>query len=661
MANYASLKAAIQQVVKTNGNNEITGALLQQTLFAMVDSLGGYYQFAGIASPSTNPGSPDQNVYYIASTAGTYTNFGGLVLADGEIAILKYNGAWSKDSTGAASQEMVNQLGYYVTDTDYIRAYVDSSGKFLFGIKTDGSIEWAVGVPTPVKKHIEELATVVATKVDKISGKSLIDAEVASALSFTTDDDYINAITDAEGKILEAIKNNGDKVFFGGVSAPSMEANEVDFAGRKLSTSKIDGYILACLDAGGKMVYGIKENGELDVPIVPQSVKSFVAQKIATAEKDADTVVNRNLYKEPRVVQSFFHGRSNPKKKNLTFVWGSDFHGCGVALRNMYLYGENYDGILFSLNTGDTQSASPIDTNILPDASIGIIKPILNVIGNHDNGFGADATKMATAKQKYDRFIAPFLSNGQFTQPADVSDFPCYYYKDFPNYKIRVLVVDIYEAPKITYNGGQIANQDSPCISEKQANFICDSLTSLPSDYAVIVAMHTKDAAETIINEGKFTDPSVTIGNIDTGFSMDYPVVTDIITAFVNKGTLSKTYTFTGSVYDALNANNLPTSYEISVDFSSRNESEFICFFAGHQHKDIVGHHNLQLDVYVINGGYFERDQSFSDISRLSHGLTQDSFNVVSIDRDNRKVNLVRIGADITMDFAHRDMIQLDY
>ena len=35
MANYATLKAAIQDVVRTNGNNEITGALLQQSLLAM--------------------------------------------------------------------------------------------------------------------------------------------------------------------------------------------------------------------------------------------------------------------------------------------------------------------------------------------------------------------------------------------------------------------------------------------------------------------------------------------------------------------------------------------------------------------------------------------------------------------------------------------------
>ena len=125
MANYAMLKSAIADAIKTNGTNAITGALLQQQLLAMVNSLGAGYQYAGIATPSTNPGTPDQNVFYFASTAGTYTNFDALVLADGEVAILKYNGAWSKDSTGAASLELAQSInrsyrpGFMSCDNQY--------------------------------------------------------------------------------------------------------------------------------------------------------------------------------------------------------------------------------------------------------------------------------------------------------------------------------------------------------------------------------------------------------------------------------------------------------------------------------------------------------------------------------------------------------------
>ena len=97
MANYATLKSAIQEVVKTNGNREITGAIMQQTLLAMINSLGADYQFAGVASPSTNPGTPDQNVVYIGGP-GTYSNFNGAVVNPGYIGVFKYNGSWITDT-----------------------------------------------------------------------------------------------------------------------------------------------------------------------------------------------------------------------------------------------------------------------------------------------------------------------------------------------------------------------------------------------------------------------------------------------------------------------------------------------------------------------------------------------------------------------------------
>lgn len=109
MANYANLIASVQQAIKQNGNEEITGTLLQQSLVAMINALGVGYQFVGVATPTTSPGTPDQRVFYIASQPGTYVNFGGLSVSDGEVAILKYNGSWTKDTTGATSFEKAKQ------------------------------------------------------------------------------------------------------------------------------------------------------------------------------------------------------------------------------------------------------------------------------------------------------------------------------------------------------------------------------------------------------------------------------------------------------------------------------------------------------------------------------------------------------------------------
>lgn len=121
MANYANLKSDIAGVIRTNSNEEITGDTLQEQLLGMVDSLGAGFQYKGVATPATAPGTPDENVFYIASTAGTYTNFGGLAVADGEVAILKYNGSWAKEVSGAATAAQVTQLGQEIGDFD-IRA-----------------------------------------------------------------------------------------------------------------------------------------------------------------------------------------------------------------------------------------------------------------------------------------------------------------------------------------------------------------------------------------------------------------------------------------------------------------------------------------------------------------------------------------------------------
>lgn len=95
MANYETLKAAIQQVIAQNGTNAITGQILQSTLLSMVNSLGAQFQFAGVATPTTDPGTPDQRVFYIAYKPGVYANFGGVEITG--LSILRYTTQWAVD------------------------------------------------------------------------------------------------------------------------------------------------------------------------------------------------------------------------------------------------------------------------------------------------------------------------------------------------------------------------------------------------------------------------------------------------------------------------------------------------------------------------------------------------------------------------------------
>ena len=115
------IKANISRNITTNGVGDITGEVMRRVLNNMTDNLAteyAGYQYAGIAvlTPSqTDPGTPDGKVFYVATEAGTYTNFSGLTVSEGEVAVLKYNGtAWSKDVTGAATKAELDQLGQLV-------------------------------------------------------------------------------------------------------------------------------------------------------------------------------------------------------------------------------------------------------------------------------------------------------------------------------------------------------------------------------------------------------------------------------------------------------------------------------------------------------------------------------------------------------------------
>lgn len=80
----------------------------------LIDSMvsdGFAFMGTAVLTPiPTNPGTPDQKMVYIAVEPGIYTNFGNLVVADGEVVLLKYDSSWTKEATGIASQAKLTKV-----------------------------------------------------------------------------------------------------------------------------------------------------------------------------------------------------------------------------------------------------------------------------------------------------------------------------------------------------------------------------------------------------------------------------------------------------------------------------------------------------------------------------------------------------------------------
>ena len=90
------------------------------------------YVFAGVATPTTNPGVPDAKVFYIANGKGTYNNFGGLEVTEDGVVVLYYDTAWHKVATGIASQAKLSEL-----DKKVDKKIVIKCGKNLYNPDTN--------------------------------------------------------------------------------------------------------------------------------------------------------------------------------------------------------------------------------------------------------------------------------------------------------------------------------------------------------------------------------------------------------------------------------------------------------------------------------------------------------------------------------------------
>ena len=176
----------------------------------------------------------------------------------------------------------------------YVYAITDASDVFLFGIKSDGSVDWAKGIPEHLQNILNDIAASLETKVDKVAGESLINAVFASGVSVVTNEEYLLAVTDASGSVLFGVEKDGTFAWSKGVpgyiKAPLEKllyeiTTKVDkVAGESLVNAVFaDGisigedkeFVLAFTDSDGRFLFGVRKDGSVDwAKGIPQSVQN---------------------------------------------------------------------------------------------------------------------------------------------------------------------------------------------------------------------------------------------------------------------------------------------------------------------------------------------------------------------------------------------------
>lgn len=199
MGNYEQLKQSVSDVIKTNGNQEITGSILQNVLLTIISTVGANATFAGIATPATNPGTPDGSVFYLASESGTYTNFGNIELQDG-LSVLMWNGSWNSqqifsidDEPTAGSDNMVKSGGVqeelalgavYDVSAKNPTAGPNNDGKFesLSALLSDANLNTLI--PTAVRKGGMSIKFIQSSDNKYVQYRYML-TDVSTAATFT--------------------------------------------------------------------------------------------------------------------------------------------------------------------------------------------------------------------------------------------------------------------------------------------------------------------------------------------------------------------------------------------------------------------------------------------------------------------------------------------
>ena len=235
---------------------------------------------------------------------------------------------------------------------------------------------------------------------------------------------------------------------------------------------------------------------------------------------------------------------------------------------------------------------------------------ILTVIGNHDTRLGDDWTRYV-GKDSYDRYFAPFIGNWNVSQPDGAPDKGyCFYYKDYAEAKVRLIVLDCMYISKDT-NKTQLSWFENVLSDAKNQGLSVVSAKHYP--FSVV-----QDKDNNTFNS---LDLNPYWGNSK-----------DTIKDFLDK-----------------------------IDSFISNGGDFICWLNGDSHFDFQGvieEHPNQYAIAFENAGL---NSFWNDSVRIKDNKSQDSFNFVVFDTNSKLIKVVRVGNNSDRYLRHKNYICYDY
>lgn len=316
---------------------------------------------------------------------------------------------------------------------------------------------------------------------------------------------------------------------------------------------------------------------------------------------------------EPRLIAQ----TKNKAAGVFTLLHFSDLHSSSTNLQRIIQFREAYEAyITDAIHTGDTVNGIITDSN--PFESVAGAGNILNVIGNHEAWLSYDIPDYtATPKQCYDKIFAHSIANWGVTQPTGASsNGHCYYYKDYADKNIRLIVLDSVH----WHTRGGVTD----AAADQKAWFISTLASAKALGYTVVAAIHYPPVNGVKLVHG-------------TGFSRYSTNEVEIW----GDGWYSADEIF-GCVDDFI-----------------AGGGKFATWLAGHTHYDMCGQVNGHDGQFMLIIQSSSRTDGGNYL--VSGTKTQDAFNITSVDPSVGLVKVTRIGNDMDEYMQSKNTLCYDY
>ena len=290
----------------------------------------------------------------------------------------------------------------------------------------------------------------------------------------------------------------------------------------------------------------------------------------------------------------------------LTLLHISDIHSDAGSMKRlcnfMKEYGENIEDVICTGDILDARWTSDFDFWGADERA----HTFLSCIGNHDmlaDETGWDWSKVATQKACYDRYFAPYISKWGCVYQADKT----FYYKDYAENKIRLVVLN------------SVLKDEEQKEQLDWLETVLDG--AIKDELHVVIAMHYPVHMKKIPCNFSTLDRGDGLGDIAMN------VYQEKVARFIDKG------------------------------------GDFVVWLTGHVHMDYIGYNEEypnQLCI-AIDALCCWQSMAYDDADRTVGMLSEDLYNLVTVDTYSKLVKIIRIGSNLDRYLRKRDTLCINY